>query len=105
MRLTEPEIDLTQVEANERLALLDRVSRSPQLRRASRLRALLLYIGKQSIELGKTELHEQEIGPAVFVRPPYYDPSQDNIVRVNATELRKRVESYLAADGTHQVWV
>ena len=105
MRLTEPEIDLTQAEANERLALLDRVSRSPQLRRASRLRELLLYIGKQSIELGRTELHEQEIGTAVFGRPPSYDTSQDNIVRVNATELRKRLESYFATDGADEVSV
>jgi hypothetical protein len=105
MRLTEPEIDLNQAEANERLALLDRVSRSPQLRRASRLRELLLYIGKQSIELGRTELHEQEIGTAVFGRPPSYDTSQDNIVRVNATELRKRLESYFATDGTDELCV
>ncbi len=105
MRLIEPEIDPTQTETQERLALLDRVSRSPQLRRASRLRELLLYIGKQSIELGKTELHEQEIGTAVFGRPPHYDTSQDNIVRVNATELRKRLESYFATDGTDEIWV
>ena len=92
-------------DAQERLALLNRISRSPQLRRASRLRELLLYIGKQSIELGKTELHEQEIGTAVFGRPPHYDTSQDNIVRVNATELRKRLESYFATDGSDEVWV
>ena len=105
MRLREPEIDLTQAEANERLALLERVSRSPQLRRASRLRELLLYIGKQSIELGKTELREQEIGTAVFGRRPHYDTSQDNIVRVNATELRKRLESYFATDGADELCV
>jgi hypothetical protein len=105
MRLTEPEIDLSAAEVKELLALLDRVSRSPQLRRASRLRELLLYIGKQSIEKGRTDLHEQEIGCSVFGRPSYYDTSQDNIVRVNATELRKRLESYFATDGAHEAWV
>src|SRR5216683_737818 len=93
MRLPEPEIDLSEGELNERLALLDRVSRSPQLRRASRLRELLLYIGKQTIEEGRTDLHEQEIGISVFGRPSHYDTSQDNIVRVNAT------------DGAHEVCV
>ena len=103
--LTEPEIDLSEAEVNELLALVDRVSRSPQLRRASRLRELLLYIGKQSIEKGRTDLHEQEIGCSVFGRPSSYDTSQDNIVRVNATELRKRLESYFATDGASEAWV
>jgi hypothetical protein len=105
MRLTEPEINPSEAEATELLTLLDRVSRSPQLRRASRLRELLHYIGKQSIEEGRTDLHEQEIGTKVFGRPPYYDTSQDNIVRVNATELRKRLENYFATDGAHEEWL
>src|SRR5712691_2677683 len=105
MRLPEPEIDLSEGELNERLTLLDRVSRSAQLRRASRLRELLLYIGKQSIEEGRTDLHEQEIGTSVFGRPSHYDTSQDNIVRVNATELRKRLENYFATDGAHETWL
>lgn len=105
MRLTEPETELSEAEVRELSALLDRVSRSPQLRRASRLRELLLYVGKQSIENGRTDLHEQEIGCSVFGRPSYYDTSQDNIVRVNATELRKRLESYFATDGAQETWV
>jgi hypothetical protein len=105
MRLTEPEIDPSGTEVHELLALLDRVSRSPQLRRASRLRELLLYIGKQSVENGRADLHEQEIGCSVFGRPACYDTSQDNIVRVNATELRKRLENYFATDGAHEAWV
>src|SRR5277367_6734346 len=105
MRLTESEINPSEAEATELLVLLDRVSRSPQLRRASRLRELLLYIGKQSIEEGRTDLHEQEIGTKVFGRPPHYDTSQDNIVRVNATELRKRLENYFVTDGAHEAWV
>jgi len=105
MHLPTPEINPSEAEASELLALLDRVSRSPQLRRASRLRELLLYIGKRSIEEGRTDLHEQEIGCAVFGRPSYYDTSQDNIVRVNATELRKRLENYFATDGAHEPWV
>jgi hypothetical protein len=38
----------------------------------------------------------------VFERAPSYDPSQDNIVRVNATELRKRIDLYFATDGAHE---
>jgi hypothetical protein len=105
MRLTAPEIDPSGTEVDEWLALLDRVSRSPQLRRASRLREFLLYLGRQSVAKGRTDLHEQEIGCSVFGRPAHYDTSQDNIVRVNATELRKRLENYFATDGAHEAWV
>jgi hypothetical protein len=101
-RLTASETNPSEADAKEQLALLDRVTRSPQLRRSSRLRDLLVYIGKQSIEAGRTDLHEQEIGSSVFGRPAYYDTSQDNIVRVNATELRKRLENYFATDGAHE---
>lgn len=104
-RLLIPEIVPTEANAKELLALLDRVARSSQFLRASRLRDLLFYIGKQSIIEGRTDLHEQEIGCAVFGRRPDYDTSHDNIVRVNATEVRKRLEHYFATDGAEELWV
>jgi hypothetical protein len=104
-RLLVPEIVPTEANAKELLALLDRVARSPQFLRASRLRELLLYVGKQSIVDGRNDLHEQEIGCTVFGRRPDYDTSHDNIVRVNATEVRKRLESYFATDGVDEPWV
>src|SRR5208282_1007841 len=74
----------------ERRALIDRVARSEQFSRSVRLRDFLLYVGKQSLKEGRPEINEQEIGHKVFGRPLTYDRSQDNIVRVNATELRRR---------------
>ncbi len=88
--------------AEERRALIDRVARSEQLSRSARLRDFLLYVGRQSLKDGGPEIHEQEIGHKVFGRPASYDRSQDNIVRVNATELRKRIESYFASVGAHE---
>ncbi len=38
-------------------------------------------------------------GEAVFGRKDSYDTSQDNIVRVSATELRRRVDAYFAEEG------
>jgi hypothetical protein len=72
---------------------------SSQLKRAARLREFLLYVGRKSIKEGSTDIHEQEIGQAVFGRRESYDTSQDNIVRVSATELRRRVDAYFAAEG------
>lgn len=83
----------------ERRALVERVAASEQFSRSARLRDFLLYVGKQSLKEGYPEIHEQEIGARVFGRPVTYDRSSDNIVRVNATELRKRIESYFESTG------
>lgn len=82
--------------------LLDRVLASPQLKRSARMRELLAYVGRRALEDGCEQLREQEIGAEVFGRPPVYDTSVDNIVRVNATELRKRIEAYFESDGRHE---
>jgi hypothetical protein len=86
----------------ERHALILRVAASEQLSRSARLRDFLLYVGKQSLKEGCPEINEQEIGAKVFGRSATYDRSQDNIVRVNATELRKRIEAYFATAGAHE---
>ena len=86
----------------ERRALIERIASSEQFSRAHRLRDFLLYVGKQSLKVGCPEINEQEIGIKVFGRPATYDRSQDNIVRVNATELRKRIESYFSTVGVHE---
>lgn len=86
----------------ERRALIERVAASEQFSRSTRLRDFLLYVGKQSLKEGCPEIHEQEIGARVFGRPTSYDRSADNIVRVNATELRKRVDSYFESNGAHE---
>ncbi|MGD0680498.1 MAG: hypothetical protein ABR990_00505 [Terracidiphilus sp.] len=91
-----------QPSVEERRALIERVAASEQFTRAARLRDFLLYVGKHSLKDGSPEIHEQEIGAKVFGRPETYDTSQDNIVRVNATELRKRIELYFATEGVHE---
>jgi len=83
-------------------ALLDRILASTQLKRSTRMRELLAYVGRRSLEEGCDQLREQEIGTEVFGRPAVYDTSVDNIVRVNATELRKRIEAYFETDGGHE---
>jgi len=83
-------------------AVLELVAASAQLRRAARLRELLLYIGRRSLKDNCDRIHEAEIGSAVFERPANYDTSVDTIVRVNATELRKRVEAYFETEGLHE---
>jgi hypothetical protein len=94
--------DVAAPSVEERRALIERVAASGQFGRSARLRDFLLYVGGQSLKEGCPEIHEQEIGAKVFGRSPSYDRSQDNIVRVNATELRKRIELYFATEGAHE---
>jgi hypothetical protein len=86
----------TTAEAHE--LLLHRVVDSRELKRAARLRELLLYLGKRQRE-GAVNLREQEVGAAVFGRPEEYDTALDNIVRVNVSELRKRLAHYFQEEG------
>jgi hypothetical protein len=97
---TAQEIDSPALEANR--ALLERVLGSVQLHRAPRLREFLSYVGRRSLKDGCSHVHEQEIGVAVFGRPDAYDTSVDNIVRANATELRKRIEAYFESEGLNE---
>lgn len=99
---TEVKVRLDEPSVSERRQLIERVASSTHFRRSVRLRDFLLYVGGQSLKEGRAEIHEQEIGAKVFERTPSYDPSQDNIVRVNATELRKRIDLYFATDGARE---
>lgn len=89
----------------ERRALIERVAASEQFSRAARLRDFLLYVGKQSLKPGCPDIHEQEIGEKVFGRSASYDRGSDNIVRVNATELRKRIDTYFASVGAQEMLI
>src|SRR6202030_2793336 len=48
------------------------------------------------------EIHEQEIGYRVFGRAPDYDTTADNIVRVTASQARKKIEQYFASEGASE---
>lgn len=82
--------------------LLERVAASTQLRRATRLQELLLYVGKRSLKDGCDRIPEQEIGSHVFHRPAAYDTGVDNIVRTNVSDLRKRIEAYFSSEGSYE---
>ncbi len=86
---------------SEHHELLQRVLNSAEFRRSTRLREFLRYVGERALE-GAHYIHEQEIGTHVFERRESYDTSLDNIVRVNATLLRRRLELYFTGEGEHE---
>ena len=85
--------------AGDRRELLARILAGRLFRRASRQRELLEYLCCKAFALPASEVHEQELGVAIFGRSPDYDTSQDNIVRVHVSELRKKLEEYFKTEG------
>ena len=85
-----------------RWELVLRVADSVYFRKGPKLRAFLLYVCENTI-LGRPEnIREQLIGAKVFGRRTDYSLSDDNIVRVEARELRKRLEAYFANEGQNE---
>ncbi len=85
-----------------RRLLVARVAASRHINRSARLRDLLLYLTQRVLEHEAEEIHEQEVGHQVFGRPVDYETSSDNIVRVHASTLRKRLEQYFAWEGADE---
>lgn len=90
------------IRAEDCWKVMERAAASSQLKRAARAREFLFYVATKSLKEGCTEVHEQEIGHAVFGRDENYETSLDNIVRVSATDLRKRIDSYFATEGADE---
>jgi hypothetical protein len=80
---------------------LARILESEFFRGSQRCSLFPEYSVRQVLE-GKSsdELKERVIGAEVFHKVPDYDTSQDNIVRVTAAEVRKRLAQYYE-DGRH----
>lgn len=82
-----------------RQLLVERVAASRYIGRSARLRNLFLYVCERVLKHEADQIHEQELGHAVFGRSKDYDTGADNIVRVHASLLRKRLEQYFSAEG------
>jgi hypothetical protein len=88
---------------NERQAVLDELERildSSGFRSSPRCQEFLRYIVEHALA-GSTELlKERNIGIDVFHRSASYEPNNDAIVRVRATEVRKRLSHYYDHAGS-----
>lgn len=85
----------------ERQALVARVLSSPQFSRSTRLRDFMLYITERGINDPDTPIHEPEIALRVFGRSATQG-GEDTIVRVHASQLRKRLEQYFQTEGASE---
>jgi hypothetical protein len=81
-------------EAEAILQELQRILESRYFRSAGRSRQFLQYVVKQKLEGHLSLLKERTIGTEVFQRSPDYATGDDPVVRVQAGEVRRRLEQY-----------
>lgn len=73
---------------------LDKILTSRYFRSAARSRQFLEYVVRQKISGHVENLKERTIGTDVFQRSPDYATGDDPVVRVQAGEVRRRLEQY-----------
>jgi hypothetical protein len=76
---------------------LDRILTSRFFRSAGRSRQFLQFVVRHKLEGHAELLKERTIGTEVFERPPDYSTGEDPVVRVQAGEVRRRLEQYYHA--------
>ncbi len=84
---------------DERWALALRIATSRHLVKATQLREILLYLCQRVITDPNAAIREHEIGCSVLGRRPDFNPNDDNIVRVQISHLRKKLDEYFSTDG------
>ncbi len=86
----------------EKRELVDRVANSPTFQKSPRLREFLVYVADCTTNDRLEDTREQQIAVNVFNRKADYNSGLDNIVRVEARSLRKRLEAYFATEGKNE---
>jgi hypothetical protein len=90
-------LPLTQVSSEARkiiLAQLETLIESAPFRGSQQCRRFLSYVVTHTLNAEDGSLRERVIGNAVFGRPPDYDTSDDPVVRLRASEVRKRLAQF-----------
>lgn len=78
---------------------LDKIVESPGFVNAQRMRSLLKFIVHESLNGHTNALKAFTIAVEVFQRDESFDPQQDPLIRVQAGNLRKRIEQYYQDEG------
>ena len=95
----------TKLASDLRWAAVRKIAESPQFARATLLREFLLYISEHELTGHPEEITEQKIGHRVYKRNELYSPTDDNIVRVSAHQLRLKLREYYETEGKEEPWL
>jgi hypothetical protein len=72
---------------------------SAEFRASKRSQEFLRFVVEQSLAGRAAEVKERTVGVEVFGRTPSYDTNEDGIVRIKASEVRRRLGLYYASEG------
>ena len=78
---------------------LTHVLQGPAFTTSRRSAHFLQYVMEKAIARDIDSLKERAIGMAVFHRAPDYDTGEDAVVRVTASDVRKRLAQYYSTEG------
>lgn len=94
-----PLLSGSELQADSRWQLVQRIVRTAPFQKSSYLPALLVYLAKNTIHGHLNALTERHIGTAVFGKPAGYSPAEDSAVRVHVRQLRLRLHEFYACEG------
>lgn len=83
----------------EALDELHRILQSPAFRSSPRCQQFLRFVVEQAVDGHFELLKERMIGIEVFGRDPAYQTEGDSVVRVRATDVRRRLTQYYSTAG------
>jgi len=92
----------TDILADERWQLVQRIVSSPPFQKSTRLRELLEHVTERTIHGHAHELTEQQIGSTLFHKPLGYSSLEDSSVRVHARQLRLKLHEYFDEVGRNE---
>jgi hypothetical protein len=78
---------------------LARILESSSFRTSQRCQDFLRYVVEHALTGSHHRIKERTIGVEVFGRSPAYDTSSDGVVRIKASEVRKRLALYYSGAG------
>src|SRR6266404_4590728 len=70
---------------------LDETVKGAAFKGSPRSQAFLIHVVEKALHGDSADLRERSIGIALFERPAAYDTADDAIVRVTASDVRKRL--------------
>ncbi|GLQ23461.1 hypothetical protein GCM10007853_13350 [Algimonas ampicilliniresistens] len=80
-------------------AQIETILEDPLFRDTTRIKRFLRYVTEETLAGRGARLKGYTVGLEVFDKPPDFDPQLDTIVRVQAGQLRRRLDLYYAGSG------
>lgn len=78
---------------------LDELTLGPAFRGSHRSQQFLRYVVEKTLQGSVDQLKERTIGIELFQRPPSYDTGEDAVVRVTASDVRRRLLQHYGRYG------